>query len=434
MKKYAHRFLWFALALATSASASVTVNSPWNNSVNGSPVHYVATANAPTCNQGVASMGIYINHVLKYVVNGASLNTKMSLSPGSYNTTVEEWDNCGGASYTAVPITVTNQTGVWVITPANNYSGPSPINYMATSNSANCSKGIASMGIYVNNVLTYTSQGNQLNTSLQLSPGTYNTTVEEWDYCGGASYTYVEITVTGGGGGGSYFDSLQAGPGWVEYGELPPNYNICTNCGPGITYSMQQHIQTPSLSGNSTRFNIGGDKPYSDALFTNPLIGQNSSQGVPDTDHKLLPTLHNFIYDAYFYGTDLDLSQVLEFDVSMYFNGVSLIWGNQCTIAGGHQWDIWDNVTSHWVSTGASCYPISNGWNHLTIQVQRESDNTLLFQSITLNGVKNTLNQYYAPGKAPENWWGITINYQMDGNSQQSAYSTYLDNFTFTYW
>ena len=154
----------------------------------------------------------------------------------------------------------------------------------------------------------------------------------------------------------------------------------------------------------------------------------------PIATTNCFPTLHNFTYDAYFYGTDLDLSQVLEFDISMYFNGVSLIWGNQCTIAGGHEWDIWDNVTSHWVSTGASCYPISNGWNHLTIQVQRESDNTLLFQSITLNGTVNNLNKYYAPGKAPENWWGITVNYQMDGDSHQDSYSTYLDDFTFTYW
>jgi hypothetical protein len=26
------------------------------------------------------------------------------------------------------------------------------------------------------------------------------------------------------------------------------------------------------------------------------------------------------------------------------------------------------------------------------------------------------------------------VNYQMDGNSHQSAYTAYLDNFSFTYW
>jgi hypothetical protein len=292
------------------------------------------------------------------------------------------------------------------------------------------------MGVYINNVLTYVVGGASLNTNLSFNPGTYNTVVEEWDRCGGASYTPVKITVTGGGGGGNgkTLSALQGSGGWKSYGEYPPDYNICTDCGPGVTWSMEQHIKSPSMSGNSSQYNIGGTTAYSDVLWTNPLIGQNSTQGIPDSNHTLLPTLHNFTYDAYFYGSNLSLSQVLEFDISMYFNGLSLIWGTQCEIAGGHDWDIWDSANSKWVPTGFACNPVSNGWNHVTIQVQRESDNTLLFQSITLNGVTNTLNKSYSPGSCPGGWWGITVNYQMDGNSKQSAYTTYVDNFSFTYW
>jgi hypothetical protein len=424
--------LFAAVILTTSAFAGVTVVTPTNGSNVGSPVQYSATATTNTCNKGVASMGLYVNNELVYVVNGASLNKAWPLSPGKYNTVVEEWDYCGGASYTPIAITVQTQTGVWVTAPTNDGSIGSPVNYVATATTGTCQKGIASMGIYVNNVLSYVSNGASLNTNLNLTPGTYNTVVEEWDYCGGAAYTPIKVTVTGGSDPTLY--NLQASAGWVGYGELPPDYDICTNCGPGVTWSMQQHVKTPSLSGNSTQFNIGGTQPYADVLFTNPLIGQNSSQGLPDKNHTLVPSLHNFTYDAYFYGTNMSLSQVMEFDVSMYFDGISLVWGNQCRIAGGNEWDIWDNVTSRWVPTGFACDPISNGWNHVTIQVQRESDNTLLFQSITLNGVVNTINQYYAPSTCPPGWWGITVNYQMDGNSKQSAYTTYLDNFSFSYW
>jgi hypothetical protein len=197
---------------------------------------------------------------------------------------------------------------------------------------------------------------------------------------------------------------------------------------------MQQGIKSPSMSGDATQFNIGGSTPYADVLWSNPLIGQGSTQGIPDSNHTLLPTLHNFTYDAYFYPTNVGVTQVLEFDISMYFNGVGLIWGNQCNILGGHVWDIWDNVGQKWVSTGAACNPVNNAWNHVTIQVQRESDNWLLFQSITLNGVTTNINQYYAPGGAPGNWWGITVNYQMDGNRNQSANTVYVDDFTFSYW
>jgi hypothetical protein len=118
----------------------------------------------------------------------------------------------------------------------------------------------------------------------------------------------------------------------------------------------------------------------------------------------------------------------------MYFDGLSLIFGHQCRVAGGNEWDVWDTLNAKWVSTGVACNPINSGWNHVTLQMQRESDNRILFQSITLNGVKSTINKYYSPGSVPQSWWGITVNFQLDGNSKQSPYTVDLDNFNFTYW
>ena len=89
-------------------------------------------------------------------------------------------------------------------------------------------------------------------------------------------------------------------------------------------------------------------------------------------------------------------------------------------------------MNAHWVPTGIACNPVSNAWNHLTIQVQRTSSNQLLYESITLNGVTSPVEQYYNPGSAV-GWYGVTVNYQMDGNSKQSAYSIYLDQLTFSY-
>jgi hypothetical protein len=428
-------FLIVIVTLAKMALADVAVSAPSNGSVVSSPVQYVATGTTDTCSQGVASMGIYVDNNLVYVVDGAKLKHAIDLDPGKYSTVVEEWDYCGGATYTPVGITVSNQTGVWVTKPANNSQVSSPVNYVATASTNTCSKGVASMGIYVDNKLVYVVNGASLNTNINLSPGNYNTVVEEWDYCGGAAYTPVKISVSGGGGGGGgkVLKNLQASGGWKSYGELPPDYGICSYPCNGVTWWMKQGVQSPSMDGNATEFEIGGSTPYADVLWTNPLIGQGSTQGLPDSNHTLLPTLHDFTYDVYFYSSDLSPSQVLEFDISMYFNGLGLIWGNQCRIAGGHEWDIWDNVDSKWVPTGVSCYPQSNSWNHLTIQVERESDNWLLFKSITLNGVNNPINKYYAPGSAPGGWWGITVNYQMDGNYKQQPYTTYLDEFSFTY-
>jgi hypothetical protein len=232
---------------------------------------------------------------------------------------------------------------------------------------------------------------------------------------------------------GNSFSHLQQSGGWGTYGLTPPSYETCSPspCD-GISYSMAQGISSPSMSGDAAQFTLGGTTVYADALFNNHLIGNFSSQGMPDNNQTLVPTYHNFTYDVYFYGTNLELSQAVEFDINQFFDNLGFIWGHECRIAGGNEWDIWDNINQHWVPTGIACYPNSNSWNHLTIQVQRTSNNQLLFQSITLNGVTGTVNQYYNPGST-DGWYGVTINYQMDGNYEQAPYTVYLDDLTFTY-
>ncbi|HUY93833.1 MAG TPA: hypothetical protein VMU71_01000 [Terracidiphilus sp.] len=228
--------------------------------------------------------------------------------------------------------------------------------------------------------------------------------------------------------------AIQASSGWNSWGQFAPLYQDCAAPCPGLNWSMVQHEASTSLSGNATQFNLSGTIPYSDVLFSNPLIGQFSTQGLPDNDHTLVPSIHNFIYSADFYVTDAAVTQVLEFDISMYFDGLSLIWGNQCNHLGDGAWDIWDNGNAKWVSTGAACPLHDKQWNHVEIQAQREADNALLFQSFTLNGVTTTLNAAYPPGTAPPSWYGITVNYQMDGDAHESANTTYVDNLSLTYW
>ena len=420
------------IAVANTAFAGVTVSSPSNNSTVGTSVHYVAQATT-SCSKGVASMGIYPSaNWLVYTVQSSHLDTTINLNPGTYNTVVEEWDNCGGASTATVKITVQSGTGVHVTSPANNSTVGSPVNYVATA-TTNCSSGVASMGIYTApGKLAYVVNGASLNTSLSLSPGTYNTVVEEWDKCGGAASTPITITVSGNG---KTFYNIQSIGGWNSYAQQPPSYQDCDSCtpaGPGTTWATYQHIKSPSLSGNATQYNIGGTMDYSDVLWNNHLIGDFSSEGMPDSNHTLVPTLSTFTYDVYFYGSNLGASQALEFDVNQFFNGMGFTWGHECRVAGGNEWDVWDAANYKWKPTGIPCYPNNNSWNHLVIQVQRTSDNKLLYKSITLNGETHNLNWTYGHFSAP-GWYGITVNYQMDGNYKQSAYTVYVDQLNFTY-
>ncbi len=417
---------------AASAFATVTVSSPTNGSSVSTNINVVASAST-SCSKGVSSMGIYPSPGwLVYTVGGSKLNTTITLNPGTYNMVVQEWDGCGGASSASVTIYVKSGTGVFVTSPANNSTVSSPVNYIATATTS-CSQGVSSMGIYTApGQLAYVVNGASLNTSLSLSPGTYNTTVEEWDKCGGAATTAVKITV---GSGGNTFYGIQGAGGWGSYAQQPPDYQDCTTCtpsGPGTTWAMYQHVSNPSKSGNATQFNIGGTWAYTDVLWNNHLIGPFSSQGMFDTSQTLVPTLHTFTYDVYFYSSNLNVAQAIEFDVNQFFDNMGFTFGHECRIMGGNEWDVWDAANYKWKPTGIPCYPAENSWNHLTLVVQRTSDNHETYQSITLNGVTHTLNWTYSPFSAP-GWYGITVNYQMDGDYKQQPYTVYVDDLNFTY-
>ncbi len=421
---------------AGSAYAGVSISAPTNGANVSSTVQFVATATG--CSKGVAAMGIYPTpYHLAYKVGGAKLNTELTLSAGTYYVVIQEWDNCGGNSSSQVKINVGSGGGAgWVniSAPANNSNDAQQVQYVAKSGTG-CSKGVAAMGVYsAPGHLIYTHSGSSLNAVLNFSPGTYNTAVQEWDNCGGSARSYVTINVGGsgggGGGGGNSFSNLQADGHWQGFGMLPPNYMPCTKCSPNVQWSMTPHVGSPSLDGNSSQFWLGGTQAFSDGFWNNHLIGDGGK--IADPNHNIVPQYHNFVYDAYFFGNNIGLSQALEFDINQFVGGKSYIWGTECRIAGGNQWDIWDNQGHKWRPTGVPCYPNNNAWNHVTIKVQRTSDGHLLFQSITLNGKTANLNIYEWPTST--SWYGITVNYQQDGNYRQEDYSIWVDKMTFNYW
>jgi polyvinyl alcohol dehydrogenase (cytochrome) len=97
----------YAFAPSPVKTPVVTVTSPTSDSQVASPVHYVASAVSSQCEKGISAMEIYTAPgVLAYKVKSARLSTSIALSPGTYNTVVQAWDNCGGVGKTAVKISV----------------------------------------------------------------------------------------------------------------------------------------------------------------------------------------------------------------------------------------------------------------------------------------------------------------------------------------
>ena len=297
------------LALATPARATVTVSSPAAGATVSSPVQYTATATTTTCATGVASMGIYVNNTLTYVVNSASMNTTLPLSPGKYNTVVEEWDHCGGASYTAVPITVAGQTGtvtaVTVTSPAANSTVTSPVTYAATATTATCATGIASMGIYVNNKIAYVVSGAKLNTQLTLAAGAEHTVVEEWDNCGGAAYTTINLTVQAAQPAPTV--NISANPAAISAGGsstltvTAANATSVTLTGSdGSSYSLSATGGTQTVAPSSTTTYTADATGTSGSASAAATVTVTAAGSTSSINHVIFMLQENHTFDNYF--------------------------------------------------------------------------------------------------------------------------------------
>lgn len=183
---------------------------------------------------------------------------------------------------------------------------------------------------------------------------------------------------------------------------------------------MSQHQKSPSMDGDSAQFHIGGHKPYSDALWWRNL------GAVGNASH--------FVFDLAFYIQNSGVSEGLEFDINVAHAGRYYVFGNQCSPLSSHTWDTWDMNGGGWKSTGIACstFP-SNQWNHVTIEVERTSKNQLHWVSITYNGSKHYIDRF-VNSQATGFSDGVSIDFQMDGNFRQDAYSTWLDKVNLSYY
>jgi hypothetical protein len=231
--------LAFLTSLAASASTPVvTVTYPANGAVVHGPVYYVASASSPTCAKGIASMRIYsAPYISAYTVNAAQFSTFVALAPGTYSTVVQTWDYCGGVGKAPITVTVSSTGGVTVYAPTVSVPAASPIHFVASASAVStCTKGIASIRIYsAPGVKAYTVNSSGLDTFLSLPSGTYSSTIQAWDKCGGVYKTPVTVTAQNTSGRFLYMTALDL------------DYILQYAIGDGG--SLQPAVQLPILNG-----------------------------------------------------------------------------------------------------------------------------------------------------------------------------------------
>ena len=410
------------------SSSGVSISAPASGATVGSPVHVVASANIGAT---VSAMRIYLDNNNMYTVNAGSIDTTVPAGTGGHDLVIVAWDTSGTPYRQEITFNVGSSSpppppppsgnGVTISSPGSGATTSSPIHVVA---SASAGSPIAAMRIYLDGNNMYTTQSNQLDTTVSASSGGHDLVVVAWDNNGNPYKQEITVNVSGGGGGSpppvpggaTTFNQIQQMGGWGS----------CTVCagaggsGPAAQYWTQQGVTSPTLSGSSMEFNISGSTPWSDVLWWKDLTPNDNAT--------------NYRYDVDFYIKQPQLSQALEFDVNVNVGNVGtyFIFGTQCDIGGGGQFDVWDTAGNRWVPTGAHCgMPAAYTWHHLTWEFTR-TNSQATFVAVTLDGVKQYIN-YTFWGKQGS-WPAINVAFQMDGDANMDTYSVWLDNVTLSYW
>jgi hypothetical protein len=422
-----------AIAVATAlfgltavSFAGVTVKLPVNNSVSNSPLHVVASA-TPISNAPVTVMQVYVDGKLSFQVNGAYVDTYLTVGNGGHQIAVKAWDKAG-ANFVSTVTVKASGSGITLSSPADHAAVNGGVQVVGTAFSP---YGITTVQIYDNGNLAYKTTNASVNQWLTLSSGSHYIMVQAWDQTGTIFYHPVTVNSTSGNGDDQNQDKGGDGPqvtipnyatAKVDIDQMG-GWEACDACagkdgnGPKDPYSMTQNINSPALDGRSATFWLGGNIPWGSALWWKQLGAIDSAK--------------HFVYDLQFFIKNPVIAQGLEFDINQSVGGFKYIFGTECDVRTNAGWRVWDTKNAHWMSTGAACHVKASAWNHLTWEVERVGSQTH-FIAVTLNGYRQVVNKYYnakAVGARE-----LNVAFQMDGDEHQDDYQVWLDRVRLYAW
>ncbi|HZD95634.1 MAG TPA: hypothetical protein VE133_15330 [Candidatus Sulfotelmatobacter sp.] len=321
-----------------------------------------------------------------------------------------------------VALSAASFAGVTVSSPSTGTSTGSPVHFVASATSTNP---ITGMRIYLDSISVFSTGAAKIDAQITMATGKHTAIVKAWDSTG-AIFSQTLLLTIGTSTPSATPTPIAPPAGAIVKSDIDqmPGWESCTVCagaganGPVAIYSLNQNVPSPSRDGKAAQFNISGPTPYSDALWWKQLGGNNA--------------VKNFTYDLYFYLTNPQAAQALEFDVNQSDKVHKFIFGTQCNIKNGAHWDVWGNAAGNWLSTGISCTaPTAFTWHHLTWQFQRTATQ-VIYISFTYDGVTHYVNRSYSARGSSASEVNVAI--QIDGDSKMTSYSEWVDKISLTYW
>lgn len=210
-------------------------------------------------------------------------------------------------------------------------------------------------------------------------------------------------------------------PGWADCSStIAGNLTCAAGLGQAVAW-MAQNQTTPSVSGASAEFHLGGPVGYSNNLWWKTL--------------EPTQTATHFAYDFWILAPDPSVPQALEFDVNQSFGGTRWVFGTECNLNGNGRWDVWDSSppNGHWVPSSLGCPRLApNTWAHFVWHFERVADK-VHYVKLTVNDTDYTVDMYQ---NSQQGWPDdqLTVAVQLDGDATQQPYSVFVDKLTLTYW
>lgn len=303
--------------------------------------------------------------------------------------------------------------GVTISKPLNNQSVSSPAHLVVSAPWT--PSNVKAFNIYLDGVLVYNLRNqDQIDSYLWMTIGQHKITAKAWNTSGTVSSQTIDVNATSEGS----LTKIQSIPGW-QWCTQKLNGSVCA-AGAGDATSWQAQYQTsPSLSGSSTEFALGGSTGYSNALWWKSIGGGNQ--------------VHKFRYDFWVYVDDPAVSQSLEFDLNQSFGGHRWVFGTQCDFKDTKHWDLWDSGSNMWKTSPIPCSPFAaKTWTHVVWNFERVGTQ-VHYISLVLNGKVIPVNIYWGYQASYPNS-DINVAFQMDGDYQQDPYHVWVDKMTVTAW
>jgi len=200
--------------------------------------------------------------------------------------------------FLAIPASAT----VSVSSPTPNTTVTNPVHYVATA-STTCAKGVASMGVYVNNKLVYSVKSASLNTNISMAFGSEHTVVQEWDNCGASSYATVNLTVISNQPVVSMFaksSTITAGSGDLVTVKASNATSVVVTGSDGSSYTLSTTGGTFTATPSATVTYTAEASNANGTVTSQTTVTVIPASSLSAVSHVILMLQENHTFDNYF--------------------------------------------------------------------------------------------------------------------------------------